>query len=72
MAETRLVDVLRDYTTQMKVVLVISAVSVVLLLLSLTEVEPGTSTYVLALVQLATFAVLLVVMSALLWTIHRG
>lgn len=72
MSETRLAEVLRDYTTKMKLVLVISAVSILLLLVSLTAIEPGTSTHVLALVQLATFAVLLVGMVVLLWTTRRG
>lgn len=71
MSETRLVEVLRDYTTQMKYVLVISAVSIVLLLASLTAVEPGTSTHVIALVQLATFVGLFVGTVVLLWMTHR-
>lgn len=71
MSETRLVEVLQDYTTKMKVVLVISAVSILLLLLSLTAVEPGSSTYVLVLVQLATFVVLFVGMLALLWAAYE-
>lgn len=71
MPETRVVEVLRDYTTKMKLVLAISAVSILLLLLSLTAVEPGTSTYVLALVQLTTFAVLFVGMVVLLWVANR-
>lgn len=71
MSEPRLAGILRDYTTKMKYVLVISAVSILLLLLSLTAVEPGTSTHVLVLVQLATFVVLFVGMVVLLWVIHR-
>ena len=71
MSETRLAEVLRDHMTQMKYVLVISAVSIVLLLLSLTAVEPGTSTHVLAVGQLVTFVVLFVGVVVLLWVTNR-
>ena len=71
MPDTRFTEVLRDFTTQMKYVLVISAVSIVLLSVSLTAVEPGTSTHVITLIQLATFVVLFVGMVVLLWVTQR-
>lgn len=72
MSETHFIDVLRDRTIHMKYVLVLSATSIVLLLFSLLYVEPGTSTYTLAIFQLVTFAFLFSAMSVLLWFSSRG
>ncbi|QOS13327.1 uncharacterized protein HfgLR_20425 (plasmid) [Haloferax gibbonsii] len=69
MPETSLADVLRDYETRMKFVLVISLASIVLLLISLPSIEPGTTTHALVYLQLTTFGGLVVLMlGLLLWT----
>lgn len=72
MPETRIVAVLRDYEQRMKAVLVLSLASILLLLVSLTAVRPGTTTEALVYLQLATFAVLAVLMVALLVAVNRS
>ncbi|MFC7203146.1 hypothetical protein ACFQJC_06445 [Haloferax namakaokahaiae] len=73
MAESRLADVLRDFETKMKFVLVISFASIVLLVATLPAIEPGTTTHALVYLQLTTFAVLAVVMIVLLvWTSRQS
>lgn len=72
MRDTRFVKVLGNYMMQIKFVLVISAVSIVLLVAALPSIQPGTTTYVLTLIQLVTFTGLFVLMTGLLWIVRAA
>lgn len=58
MTETRFLDVLCGYRNRLRLLAMVSALSIIVLSVSLLYVEPGTATYVIAVVQLVTFGAL--------------
>ncbi|ESP87006.1 hypothetical protein [Candidatus Halobonum tyrrellensis] len=60
MADVSFVDVLCDFRRHLRYLFMISVLSIVVLLASLVYVDPGSGGYVLAVVQLVSFGVVLV------------
>lgn len=55
MTDVRFVDVLCDYRDQFRLLAMVSALALVVLVVAMQYVESGTATYVISLVQIATF-----------------
>lgn len=71
MAEARFIDVLCDYKRQVTLLFMVSILALVVLAISLTYVETGSSTYVVTVVQLVTFGGIFLLSSALMLSCGR-
>lgn len=66
MTDARFVDVLCDYRNQFRLLAMVSALALVVLAVAMQYVESGTATYVISVVQIATFLFIFALSSALL------
>lgn len=66
MANRSFIGVLCDFRRHIRFLFMITLLSIVVLLVSLAYVEPGSGAYVIALVQLVTFGVIFLLSSSVM------
>lgn len=71
MADVRFVDVLCEYRSQFRLLAMVSVLSILVLSVSLLYVDPGTATFVVAVIQLVTFGAILLVSGGLMFVCSR-
>ncbi|SFL34001.1 hypothetical protein SAMN04487950_3443 [Halogranum rubrum] len=71
MTETQFVDLLCEYRTKFRLLAMVSTLSILVLSASLFYVESGTATYVIAVVQIVTFAAILLLSGGLIVVCER-